>query len=264
MMLDIALLQIEIHDSEDAERRLQRGLYMLRKLEQPVQLAIFPELWMVGFFSFCHYAAGATEVPGPITAELAAAARELNIWLHAGSFVERGADGALYNTSLLFDPRGKLRASYRKIHLFGYDSEESSLLRPGNAVTVLQTPFGCVGLSTCYDLRFPELYRQMLKQGAELFLVTSAWPHPRLEHWLVLNRARAIENLSYVVACNAAGETRGRRLLGNSLVIDPWGDEIARGGEHEQVVFARVNPAQVRDVRNRFPALRDRRLRLSR
>ncbi len=262
MTLDIALLQVAIHDGEDAEHRLQRGLSMLRNLEQPVQLAIFPELWTVGFFSFCRYAAGATRVPGPVTAELAATARELNIWLHAGSLVERSADGALHNTSLLFDPRGELRASYRKIHLFGYDSEESSLLRPGNAVTVLQTPFGCIGLSTCYDLRFPELYRQMLDQGAELFLVTSAWPHPRLEHWLVLNRARAIENLSYVVACNAAGETRGWRFLGNSLVVGPWGEEVARGGEEEQVVFARVNSGQVREVRNRFPALRDRRLRL--
>jgi len=259
-MLDIALVQIAIRDDETHDDRLQRGLMMLRNIQAPVDLAIFPELWTAGFFSFQRYAQTATSVPGSVSEQFAQAARELKIWLHAGSIVERSDEGALHNTSLLFDPSGALVAKYRKLHLFGYQSEEQKLLEPGEAPVVVKTPFGTVGLSTCYDLRFPELYRLMSKESAEIFLVTSAWPYPRLEHWLVLTRARAIENLAYVVACNAAGKTRGEVLLGNSLVVDPWGTPIARAGGDEQVLYAQVDMDLLREVRSRFPALRDRRL----
>jgi predicted amidohydrolase len=259
-MLDIALVQIAIRDDETHDDRLQRGLKMLRNLQARVDLAIFPELWTAGFFSFEQYAETATSVPGMVSEQLAQAARELKIWLHAGSIVERSDEGALHNTSLLFDPTGALVAKYRKLHLFGYQSEEQKLLQPGEAPVVVKTPFGKVGLSTCYDLRFPELYRLMSKEGAEILLVTSAWPYPRMEHWLILNRARAIENLAYVVACNAAGKTRGNTLLGNSLVVDPWGVPVARAGGDEQVLNAQLDPDLLRDVRSRFPALRDRRL----
>lgn len=259
-MINIALLQIAVNDGEDHASRLRRGIQMLRNLQRPVDLAVLPELWTVGFFSFEHYAASASTIPGEISEQLAGVARELKIWLHAGSVVERGADGKLHNTSLLLDPDGKLVSTYRKLHLFGYQSEESQLLQPGEEPAIVQTPFGTVGLSTCYDLRFPELYRLMSKNGTEIFLVTSAWPFPRLEHWLILNRARAIENLAFVVACNACGETRGRKLLGNSIVVDPWGVPVARAGEEEQVLYAQIDPELTRQVRSRFPALRDRRL----
>ena len=258
-MIDVALLQIAIRDDEIHDQRLQRGLAMLRNLDREVQIAILPELWTVGFFSFDQYAASASPIPGPVSEQLGSAARELKIWLHAGSIVERSAEG-LHNTSLLFDPTGKLVATYRKVHLFGFESEEGTLLKPGSQPRLVKTPLGALGLSTCYDLRFPELYRFMSKDGAEIFLVTSAWPYPRLEHWLVLNRARAIENLAYVVACNAAGHTRGKTLLGNSLVVDPWGTPIARAGGGEQVLYASLDPELLHDVRSRFPALRDRRL----
>ncbi|HZU23006.1 MAG TPA: carbon-nitrogen family hydrolase [Terriglobales bacterium] len=258
-MTKVALLQIAIRDDETNDQRLQRGLAMLRNLDRVVQLAILPELWTVGFFAFENYASSATPVPGTASEQLAAAARELKIWLHAGSIVERSNEG-IHNTSLLFNPEGRLEARYRKIHLFGYESEEATLLKAGSAPQIAQTPLGAIGLSTCYDLRFPELYRAMSKEGAEIFLVASAWPYPRLEHWLVLNRARAIENLAYVVACNAAGRTRGRQLLGNSVVVDPWGVPIARAGGEEQVLYAQLDRELVHEVRSRFPALTDRRL----
>lgn len=258
-MTDVALLQIAIRDDESHDQRLQRGIAMLGNLDRPVQLAILPELWTVGFFSFDQYAASASAVPGPVTEQLASAARDMKTWLHAGSIVEQSSEG-LHNTSLLFDPTGKLVATYRKLHLFGFESEEGTRLKPGDEPRVVRTQLGALGLSTCYDLRFPELYRLMSKDGAEIFLVTSAWPYPRLEHWLVLNRARAIENLAYVVACNAAGHTQGKTLLGNSLVVDPWGTPIARAGGDEQVLYCSLDPDLLGDVRSRFPALRDRRL----
>ena len=259
MAVDIALLQIGHRAKESCQDRIERGLALLARMERRVELAIFPELWTVGYFNFEEYEHHAEPIPGPSSRRFSAAARDLGIWLHAGSIIERSSQG-LYNTSLLFAPDGSLRATYRKIHLFGYDSRESKLLTPGDELTVIDTPFGVLALTTCYDIRFPELYRQLVQRGAEIFLVTAAWPYPRLEHWLVLARARAIENLAYMVCCNASGRMRDQQLLGNSLIVDPWGTPTARAGEGEQILYGALDPTHVREVRTTFPALRDRRL----
>jgi predicted amidohydrolase len=174
--------------------------------------------------------------------------------------VERGADGRLYNTSILFDSQGNLQAVYRKIHLFGHDSAEKNLLCPGSALTVVRMPQGCVGLATCYDLRFPELFRQLTDRGAEAFAVVAAWPERRVAHWIVLSRARALENLAYVIACNMSGVVAETRLGGHSLVADPWGAVVAEAGEEEQVLYARLDWDHLREIRRGFPALADRRL----
>lgn len=256
--IDLALLQVAVRDDESPQRRFERGMELLRGLERPVRLAIFPELWAVGFFSFDEYERS-SELLEQFKGELASAARELGIWLHGGSFVEKSAAGNLHNLSLLYSPTGELRSTYRKIHLFGFESKESQLLTPGEDLALSSTELGSCSLSTCYDLRFPELYRAYGEMGATVHLVTSAWPFPRLEHWLTMARARAVENLSYVVACNAAGSTRGSVLLGNSVVVDPWGVPCARAGEEEGVLYARIDPDKVEEVRSRFPALTDRR-----
>jgi predicted amidohydrolase len=259
MAVDVALLQISHCPEESSQDRIERGLALLAELERRVQLAVFPELWTVGYFNFEEYARSAEPIPGPSSRRFSEVARDLGIWLHAGSIIERSPQG-LYNTSLLFAPDGSLRATYRKIHLFGYDSRESELLTPGDELTVAQTPFGVLALTTCYDMRFPELYRQLVQRGAEIFLVTAAWPYPRLEHWLILARARAIENLAYMVCCNASGRIREQQLLGNSLIIDPLGTPTARAGDDEQILYGTLDLDHVREVRARFPALRDRRL----
>jgi predicted amidohydrolase len=177
--------------------------------------------------------------------------------LLTGSFVERdGPD--LFNTALLLDPDGEILARYRKIHLFGLQSEERRLLRRGDDVTVVPTPWGRAGFATCYDLRFPELFRRMLDRGAESFLVTSAWPQPREEAWVLLNRARAVENLAFVFACNCAGEVGGKRYVGRSMIVDPSGAVLADGGTGEGIVSADVDPGRVAEVRREFPFLEDR------
>lgn len=255
---DLALLQVAVRDDESPLERFERGLELLRGLDRPVRMAIFPELWAVGFFSFDQYERS-SELLGHFQGELSRVARQMGIWLHGGSFVEKRPGGDLHNLSLLYTPTGELRSSYRKIHLFGFESKESQLLTPGEELSLVPTELGQCSLSTCYDLRFPELYRAYGEMGATVHLVTSAWPFPRLEHWLTMVRARAVENLSYVVACNAAGTTRGSVLLGNSVVVDPWGTPCARAGEEEEVLFARIDPAKVDEVRRRFPALTDRR-----
>jgi predicted amidohydrolase len=220
-------------------------------------LVLLPELWPCGFFAFDRYAADSETVAGPLVAALRAKARELRIHLLTGSFVERdGPD--LFNTVLLLDPEGEILARYRKIQLFGLESEEKRLLQRGHEVIVVPTPWGQAGFAICYDLRFPELFRLMLDRGAEFFLVTSAWPQPREEAWLLLNRARAVENLAYVFACNGAGEVGGRRYLGRSMIVDPTGTVLADGGCGEEIVTADVDPGRVAEVRREFPFLEDR------
>jgi predicted amidohydrolase len=184
-------------------------------------------------------------------------AKQLNAYLLAGSFVEKEGDH-YYNTSLFFDNAGKLVGRYRKIHLFGYGSAETELLTPGREMVTVATDLGVFGLSTCYDLRFPELYRSMLDQGAEYFLVTSAWPYPRLEHWTILNQARAIENSAYLFSSNCCGVQKGSRYLGHSMLVDPWGTPLASAGMHEAIVTTQVDPAEVSRIRREFPPVADR------
>lgn len=223
-------------------------------------LVVLPELWPVGYFHFDRYDDAAEPVDGPTAAALSAVAAEHRIHLHAGSIVERRSDGRLSNTSLLFGPTGELLLSYRKHHLFGYGSDEQRLLTPGDELDVVATPLGAIGMTTCYDLRFPELYRKLVDAGAEIVLVASAWPHARLDHWRLLTRTRALENQVYVAAANAAGTDNGVRLGGHSVVVDPWGAVLAEAGEApDEVVAAEIERDRVAAVRDEFPVLLDRR-----
>lgn len=256
---EVALIQLEIRDSESPSERLRRGLNCLRDLKGIVQLAIFPELWAVGFFGFEDYRSHAEPLNGPTVSALSEAARDAGIWVHGGSFVEQGDAGALYNTSVLLSPQGQVAATYRKIHLFGYRSDEARILTPGTQVSTVQTSFCRMLLSTCYDLRFPEIYLEGAAAEIEVCLVCAAWPDSRLEHWLLLTRARALENLCYVVACNACGINRGTTLLGGSIVVDPWGIPVARATISEEILRATINRDRIVKIRQDFPILEDRR-----
>ena len=174
-----------------------------------------------------------------------------------GSMVEKDG-GQFFNTSIFLSPEGNIASQYRKMHLFGYQSEEASILTPGQDVVVTNTPWGPTGFSTCYDLRFPELFRRMVDQGAKIFLVASAWPQVRLEAWKLFNRSRAHENLAFLISCNCAGATKDQKYAGHSMVVDPLGRVVAEGGDEEELVSARVDPGLVDTVRRDFPALEDR------
>jgi predicted amidohydrolase len=252
----VAALQIEVPDAERPAARRERVSAMIAALPA-VDLILLPEIWNIGYFNFDRYAADAEAANGETAAALAATAAAKGAYLLAGSIVERDGDD-LFNVSLLFDRNGDLVASYRKIHLFGYGSAETRLLKPGHEVVTAATDFGVVGLSTCYDLRFPELYRRQVDQGAEYFLIVSAWPFPRLHHWIILNQARAIENQAYVISCNCAGPSQGRCYLGHSMATDPWGTTIAAVAERPDVLLAGIDPRVVRECRAEFPPLHDR------
>ncbi|HJQ83088.1 MAG TPA: carbon-nitrogen hydrolase family protein [Candidatus Binatia bacterium] len=214
--------------------------------------------------------AGATEpVPGPTTERLAALARALGVWLCAGSLLERGdGDGRAFNTSCLFDPHGALVARYRKIHLFDVELpgrvsvRESATRAPGTDVVAVRTELGVLGLSICYDLRFPELYRRLVRAGAEVLLLPSAFTFPTgAAHWEVLCRARAVENQCYLIAPDQTGTSpHGFADWGDSLIVDPWGRVLARAGDGEGVVVAEIDRGLLARVRRELPALAHARL----
>ncbi len=208
---------------------------------------------------------------GPWVELMAGLARELGITLLLGSLPE-ASDGAedprIFNTSLLLGPDGSVLAAYRKIHLFDIDLpgmehlKESRAVQPGREVVVADTPAGRIGLSICYDLRFPELYRKLSAAGAEVLVVPSAFTsRTGQDHWEALLRARAIENLAYVVAPAQVGDHgKGRASWGHAMIVDPWGAVLAEVPEGEGMALAPIDLARVARLRHELPALHHARL----
>ncbi|MCS6925437.1 MAG: carbon-nitrogen hydrolase family protein [Candidatus Binatia bacterium] len=213
-------------------------------------------------------AAQAEPIPGPTTERLCALARRHQIYLLAGSFLEKTTEPRSYNTSLLLGPQGEILAQYRKIHLFDIDipgqvrTQESETMKPGHEIVTCDTPLGRFGLSICYDLRFPELYRRLAAQGAEIICVPSAFTFPTgAAHWEPLLRARAIENQTYVIAPNQIGKNvYGFADYGNSMIIDPWGKVLARAPDKECFITAEIDRDYLEKVRRELPCLAHRRL----
>ena len=255
MILRVTSIQMNVGD-ESKNQRISHAETLLDRVKDS-DLVILPEIWNTGYFSFDLYDKESEPIDGETAQRMSAKAKELSVFLHMGSFVEKN-NGKLYNTSLLIDPNGKLIACYRKIHLFGYGSKECQILSRGKEAVMVETDLGKIGMSTCYDLRFPELFRAMLNQGAELFLVTSGWPYPRLEHWIMFNRIRAIENSAFLVSSNCVGINRGIRFCGHSMMVDPWGVIVTSGGDEECLLKAEIDIEKVSTIRREFPAVSDR------
>ncbi|MGZ4744447.1 MAG: nitrilase-related carbon-nitrogen hydrolase [Oryzihumus sp.] len=268
----IAVIQLAYGDEESVEQRTERVAAMVRE-QAGHDLVALPELWSAGGFDYPAWEQRAQAVDGPVAQAMAAAARDAGVMLHAGSIVERPADGQrghegkdLWNTSLVFDREGDLVAAYRKIHRFGFGAGEPKLMEAGDRLALVDVPDGAGGpaaraaLSTCYDLRFPELYRAQVDAGATMFVIPAAWPMARVRHWTLLAHARAIEDQCVVVACNTAGTHAGHEMGGHSQVVLPTGDVLAVAGSAEQVLSVEVDMTVVDDYRESFPVLRDRRL----
>jgi predicted amidohydrolase len=212
----------------------------------------------------CDEARAAEPIPGPTTARCAELARELRIHLVAGSILETGApDGKVYNTSCLFSPAGELQARYRKIHLFDVDlpgkvrARESDARARGGEPVVAATALAPIGLSICYDLRFPELYRRLVRAGAAIVTVPSAFTAPTGQaHWEPLLRARAIENQIYVLAPDQFGRNpHGFEDHGHTMIVGPWGEVVASAPDGETVVRATIDLDELDRVRQELPCL---------
>ncbi|MEU6403884.1 carbon-nitrogen family hydrolase [Streptomyces sp. NPDC046985] len=260
-----SLIQISVDEDETVDARRRRAAGLVRA-QAGADLVVLPELWTTGAFAFEAFAGAAEPLHGPTYEAMAQAASDAGVWLHAGSIPERAAadggsaaaDGALYNTSLVFSPSGDLAAAYRKIHRFGFDRGEAVLMGAGSELVTVRLPETTLGLATCYDLRFPELFRALVDAGAQTLVVPAGWPERRREHWTLLARARAVEDQAIVLACGTAGTHAGVPQAGHSIVVDPWGEVLAEAGPGEEVLTVDFDPARAETVREQFPALKDR------
>jgi predicted amidohydrolase len=267
MVMRVAVCQLNAR-ADRAENLVVARDLLDRAATAGADLAVLPE-----YVDYLGPADGAPKpegVDGEFGSFFADAARELGMWVHAGSFHETGpGDGRTYNTSLVFDRSGELAATYRKIHM--YDVEipgrvsyhESRAVAPGTETVVAAVEGVRFGLSICYDLRFPELYRRLAVQGsAQVLLVPAAFMlHTGRDHWEVLLRARAIENQCYVVAAGQIGDhDPARTCFGRSMVIDPWGTVIAQASDTVGVTVADLDLARLGEIRRDLPSLANRRL----
>ncbi|MES1206583.1 MAG: carbon-nitrogen hydrolase family protein [Pseudomonadota bacterium] len=268
---------VQMTSTEDVERNLIAAAGLVRRAAgDGAKLVGLPENFSYLGTDSDHRLAIAEAVdaaaeakPGPILATMSRLARETGIHLLLGGFPERGAAGnRIRNTTLLLNPDGHIAARYRKIHLFDVDLpggahfRESDAVEAGTDVVVAPFPWGGLGLSICYDLRFPELYRRLVTAGARVLAVPSAFTaETGKDHWHLLLRARAVESQAYVMAPAQFGHHGGaRRSYGHALIVDPWGTVVAECGDHAGIAVADLDFSYQDSVRGKLPCLTHRRL----
>lgn len=277
-MSDLVVAAVQMTSTENVDANLQRARELVREAAGAGALFIgLPENFAYLGNDSDHRlnlaetlpARGAKQAdapPGPILTAMQELARGTGAWLLLGGFPERAAGRLIHNTAVLLDPTGAIVASYRKIHLFDVDVgrrfRESESIQAGAEVVVADTPWGGLGLSICYDLRFPELYRALTAGGARLIAVPSAFTlQTGKDHWHTLLRARAIENQVFVMAPAQFGAHGANRAsYGHALVVDPWGAVIAECGDHDGFALARLDFAYQDQVRAALPCLTHKRL----
>ncbi|MGA2708715.1 MAG: carbon-nitrogen hydrolase family protein [Steroidobacteraceae bacterium] len=254
-----------------AENLIAAGKLLREAKDAGADIACLPENFaFIGLRDVDKQQTAETDGAGPAQKFLRDTARELKLWILGGTInIRSDADTRVANASLLIDTDGKRVARYDKIHLFdvtipGRDEQyrESDTVAPGQEIVVADTPVGRLGMSVCYDMRFPELYRELVSRGAEWLAMPAAFTVPTgRAHWETLLRARAIENLCYVVAPAQAGtHTSGRETFGDTLIVDYWGHVASRLEKGSGVVTADIDLAKQADTRARFPALENRQL----
>jgi predicted amidohydrolase len=267
----IRVVAIQLNSGDDKLANIAAVVELVpRAAEAGAQVVVLPELWTY-LGPERHHREQAEPIPGALTERLGRLAREHRLILHAGSMLEvASADegGHLYNTALLFDRGGHLVTRYRKLHLFDTDPvpgatpyRESATVTAGREIVLAEVEGLRLGLATCYDLRFPELFRALALRGAEIILLPSAFTlETGRDHWEVLVRARAIENGCYVVAPNQWGSrTDGRVTFGHSMIVDPWGTVIAQAADGVGMTMAELDLDRVRQTRECLPVLANRR-----
>ena len=262
----IMVAAIQMSSTPDKEENKETMEALIREaVAAGAELVALPELWS------CHglekvYKENAEPVPGSTTDFLAGLARELGVYVLGGSILEDAGSEKMYNTSTFFTPDGKLTAVYRKIHLFDVkapDREylESASIAPGDEVVTAKAGSAVLGLSVCYDVRFPELYRLLVLRGAGILAVPAAFTlQTGKDHWEVLLRARAIENQAFVVAPAQWGQKAdGRWTYGRSMILDPWGTILAQCPDRDGYALATLDLDYLDRFRTEFPALANRR-----
>ena len=252
--LTLALAQMAV-DEDAREVNFRRAAEMVASAARAgAALVLLPELWGCGY-SAAHFPACADALDEGLFARMAALAAAYRIAV-GGSHVERHGE-RLYNTFALYGPDGRRWGIYRKVHRFLPLGE--GVLTAGDAVGLVETPWGAAGLAVCYDLRFPEMFRVQRSAGVPWLLLVAAWPLSRVAHWNALLRARAVENQAFVVAVNRAGRQGETRFGGHSVVLTPRGEVVAQAGKDEALVLAGVDLSQAGAYREAFPVWAHRR-----
>ncbi|MBT8078730.1 MAG: carbon-nitrogen hydrolase family protein [Gammaproteobacteria bacterium] len=268
----VTVAAVQMNSGHELRRNLATTATLIAEASQRgARLAVLPENFAyLGLDERDKVSLAEDEGAGEIQDFVANLARENSLWIIAGSVPLRSPDPKrCFGASIVFDDDGCLRCCYRKMHLFDVDLpgrdeayRESATMYPGGDIRSCDTPLGRVGLSICYDLRFPELYRKLVDEGATAFTVPSAFTATTgSAHWQPLLRARAIENLAYVIAPGQSGRhSNGRTTYGHSMIVGPWGDVIAELEDGEGVVVARLYPDLPAKLRDEFPVHRHRRI----
>jgi len=266
----VHVLQIAYGDDEPVAARVERVAALVAE-QSGADLVVLPELWAPTGMGYRGWLSAAEPVDGPTVTANARAAKQAGVTVHAGSILEQAPPGTepaglgpqgrgRWNTSLVIGPDGSISATYRKVHRFGFADGEPTLIEAGEDLVVLDLPEVRIGLATCYDLRFPELFRGLLDAGAKVFVIPAAWPARRVEHWTLLGRARAIENQCVVIQCNTGGTHAGIPMGGHSQVISATGEVLAEAGDGEEVLVVDIDLEAIDAWRTKFPVLADRRL----
>jgi omega-amidase len=248
--IKVAAIQMQVVSGEPRKNIVRAEAMLNQAAESGAQAALLPELWTTGY-ALDRFETLAEECHDMTLRFLQDAARRHNMAIVGGSFPEKRPDG-VYSTCYTIAPDGSILSSYSKEHLFPL-LREPEYLRPGTPGTTTTTPSGKWASLICFDIRFPESARQLAYMGARVLWVPAEWPHPRLEHWRTLLRARAIENQLFVVAANRCGEGDNTHWGGHSSIIDPWGNILAEAEEEETVLVANLEMGMVDEVRARIP-----------
>lgn len=248
----IAAIQFDIRLG-DIDANLSYVIAEIKRLsKEDVKLIVLPEMWSTGYA--WRELGKLSERTPDILKELKKASGKGTVII--GSIPEKD-NGVIYNTAYVIDS-GKVTGKYRKIHLFT-PMKEDFFLKAGNEPLLCNTSVGKIGVLICYDVRFPELARRLTLEGAGILAVPAEWPHPRLDHWRTLLKARAIENQLFVIAANRCGKQGMVRFCGNSMIINPWGEVVSEAGEREETITAEIDLSLVAKYREEMPALKDRR-----
>jgi len=260
-MSKVKVVCVQVSPTDDKRENLKKAINLIDeaiKSYNHVDIVCLPELFYKIPYPPETAQKVAESIPNALTHELSKKAKEYAVYIIGGSFFEKRDEGN-FNTSLLFDRNGDIIGSYSKVHLFdALGIKESDTTTGGKDIPIFQLDFGTIGITICYDLRFPELYRTLALKGVDIIFVPSAFLSTT-GHWETLVRAVAVQNLLHVVAVNAIGEYEGIFFEGKSMIVDPWGVSLATAPKREGVVYAEIDLDSQKDLRRELPVLNNRR-----
>ncbi len=251
----VGVLQFETNREQSQQDRFDKFQTLL-PAKNSCDLVILPELWLQGAFEYSTFSKKTTKEMNSFLIQISKEAKKNNYWIHSGSFLVEEKN-QIFNQAYVFDNFGEIQATYKKNYIFGFGSGESKIVSAGNEFEVIKSPWGKMCFAICYDLRFPELFRKMVLAGAEILLISSAWPTQRIEEWKNLVKARAIENQFLVIACNGVGTQTEAKLGGRSLIVAANGEQILELGDHEVFKIQDLNTDFTTHHRTTFPVLKD-------